>query len=393
MGNIQYKGQLSLSLRPHTLKDVYGCEFAKKSFYSFAKDNNWPTAMLLQGRFGSGKSTLAFIAAQMMNCEHPTPEGDPCCECPSCKAIMNGTFGPSILFIDGGQAGKDDIIDTVTTFTATSGMPSAVTGKPTHKVVIIDEVQELSQKAKNSMLKLLELTKPNLHFIFTSMDNMSATGFVSRCKLFKFNYASTMDIMYFLKATLEKLGLWDSDEIPQDFKMQGLATIAGNAEGSYRQAIQILQQCIETNTYTEEDIKNNLGLMNIETFSQTLMNIMNGDKSESTFDSIIEGDYNQTFNLAYKVLSDAMQWKTFGHVSGGQFFERQAANIASHKNFEKTLACFKQLSMQSKASYLKKSDYVIAMCELINANSVNEVPLREAIPVRSSTIPTRPSRS
>ena len=34
-----------------------------------------------------GKTTCARIFAKTINCEHPTPEGEACNECPSCRAF------------------------------------------------------------------------------------------------------------------------------------------------------------------------------------------------------------------------------------------------------------------------------------------------------------------
>lgn len=400
--------QWSLSKRPRKLADMHGQDHVKKYFknihdlevkklenekakaaadpsYKMQYVNEYPTVTALMGRYGTGKTTAAQIIAMSMACTNPDENGNPCCECLSCKSVIDQTFDNDIIQIDGGQAGKDDVIDTITDFIKTGPFYAR------RKVVIVEEVQELSDKARNSMLRITETAKRNIHFIFTSMENLPSSGFLSRAQVFKFKYAPVDDIMFFLKETMESEGLWDKAEIPEEFKFQGLATIAANADGSYRQALQVLQQCILTESFTVEDIKNNFGYVDFESFSNVIIAILNGNTDEVIFNSIIEGDYNNTYNLAYKVVSDAVQWNTFGKVAGGTYFEKQAKVIGSHKNFPLMLATFKELSNSTRTGFLKKSDYIIAMCELLGrCKMANAAPVMQARPM--PTRPTLPTR-
>ena len=129
--------QWSISLRPKSFKEYFGNDRLKKYFYSSAKNKSWPTATLLQGQFGGGKTTAAQIIAQMMVCQNPDEEGNPCCECASCKAIIEEKFNRDVMQIDGGQASKDTIIETITNFVSTPPW------KDSHKIIILEEVQEL----------------------------------------------------------------------------------------------------------------------------------------------------------------------------------------------------------------------------------------------------------
>jgi DNA polymerase-3 subunit gamma/tau len=82
----------SISLRPTKLRDVYGLDKLKTFAYKAVKKNEWPEAMLLQAKYGTGKTTAAKILAQMMVCQRPESDGEPCGECPSCKAIVDETW-------------------------------------------------------------------------------------------------------------------------------------------------------------------------------------------------------------------------------------------------------------------------------------------------------------
>lgn len=354
-------------MRPKTFKDYYGFDKLKKYFYSCAKDKSWPTAVLLHGNFGTGKTTAAQIAAQMMVCQNPDDEGNPCCECPSCKAIIEEKFNRDVMQIDGGQAGKDEVVTTVSDFVATPPW------KDSHKIVILEEVQELSTKAKNSLLKLIETRRPNIHYIFTSMEDMKASGLTSRCVNFKFPRATTENIMYFLKSACEKTGIWTDQTVPQDFKMKGLYLIAANAEGSYRQALQVLQQCWKTRTFDEQAIKSEFGLVDIANFYDVLLKIENGEVDDVLYNTLINGDYLQSYNLVMKVIADAECYRIFGDVSGrdtdNDWWHSQLINQAKKLSDNPNYPILRDGLMKVQAenvSYVKKSSYLIGICKIID---------------------------
>ena len=365
--------QWSISLRPKSFKEYFGNDRLKKYFYSSAKNKSWPTATLLQGQFGGGKTTAAQIIAQMMVCQNPDEEGNPCCECASCKAIIEEKFNRDVMQIDGGQASKDTIIETIPNFVSTPPW------KDSHKIIILEEVQELSQKAKNSLLKLIETRRSHVHYIFTSMEDMKASGLTSRCVSFKFQRADIPSIMYYLKSVMEKTGMWTDETIPQDFKLQGLQLIAANSEGSYRQATQILEQCYKTKVYDLETVQKEFGLVNIADFQELLLAVLNGDVSEKVYNALVNSEnYNQTFNLIMKVISDAECFRLFGDVSGKdrdndwwhQKLVQQASQLANHKNYKIMRDGFEKMQ-QDNSAYLKLSTYLIGVCKIVDACKSN----------------------
>lgn len=370
MENIVDKSkQWTVNMRPRTFGDVYGLDKIKKYFYKCSIDRSYPTAMLFNGMYGCGKTTSASIVAAMISCEHPVEVKDdkgkvigydPCGTCPACKAILEEKFNRECMQIDGGQASKSDIIETITNFVATPPF------KDRAKIVIVEELQELSTSAKNSLLKLIETRRPNIHYIFTSMESLKGSGLVSRCVNFKFPYTKVEDTMYFLKQTLERAGLWSSDKIPMSFKTEGLQMIAINSEGSLRTAMQILQQALKMEAYSIQEIQEFCGLENIGGFYDTLLRVLNGENSEELFDEIINTqDYPGTFALSMKVISDAESFRIFGDVPGSaEFFKRQAAQLCSHPNFPILREGLKKLQEENN-SYMKKSVYVIGMCDII----------------------------
>lgn len=359
--------QWSISMRPHTFEEMYGCDNIKNYFYGLKKAGRpYPNATLFEGIFGGGKTTSAKILAQMISCTKPDEKGNPCCECPSCKAIIDETFDMDCIQIDGGQVGKDEVIDVITSHI------SRASYRGNHqKVVILEEVQELSKKAKDSLLKMLEKPREDVHFIFTSMETLPAGGLKSRCVQFPFKPAGMGDLMYYLKSVLERNGAWTDKSIigeadPVEFWGPVVQTVATNASGSYRQATQLLEQCILCGSFTPDAIRANTGMVDMNTWYEMLTAVMDGRADEGVLNNLLEGDYQSNFGLAYKVVADAETYRVFGRIVGqNSYFLAQARQLASHKNFPLLRDAYVHIS-ENGGKFIAKSDYIIEMCKLID---------------------------
>jgi DNA polymerase-3 subunit gamma/tau len=351
--------QWTISKRPTILDDLYGCDNVKSYFYKrIAAGEDFPTATLLSGQYGSGKTTAAKIIAKMMTCKNPKPNGDPCNECADCKAVDEETFNRDVMMVDGGNSGKADIGDKIPAFTL--GAP--IRGK--RKVVIVEEIQELSQAAKNSLLKALESPRKKVHYIFLTMENPSSSGFLSRCVPFKFKFVPIVDLMKFMACILKEENLWDT--VPAEFRTEGLLILAQNSNGSIRQALNNLELCVTSGYYTKEQIEENTGMYNEAAFIDIIIGMMNGDSSEALFNAVMDpSDYLATFNLMMKVVSDGVSYKAFGRVPGdNSFFAKQAAQLTSNENFELVKESLLDLYYRSNA-YPRKAAYVCAMSGLV----------------------------
>lgn len=351
--------QWSIMKRPTVLDDLFGCENIKSYFYNRVKEGkDYPTAVLLSGQFGSGKTTSAKIIAKMMTCKNPKANGDPCNECLDCKAVDSESWSRDVMMIDGGQSGKADLTDRIEEFTLTP----PIRGK--RKVVIIEEIQELSTAAKNSLLKALETPREKIHFVFLTMDNPTASGFVSRCVPLKFKFIPVTDLMKYLAFILKEENLWES--LPLEFKTEGLLIIAQNAQGSIRLALQLLETVLDMKAYTKAEISEKTGMYSELEFMGILRGVLSGENSERMFDALLNpADYQATFNLLFKVVSDAVAFRTFGHVPGdSDSFRRQAAEISSNPNFDLVKDTLVDLQMRS-TNYLKKAVYMCVMADLV----------------------------
>ena len=85
--------------RPSTFSSVVGQKALTATLRNAIATNRLAHAYLFCGSRGVGKTSCARIFAKTINCEHPTPEGDPCNECSSCRQF-NENRSLNILELD-----------------------------------------------------------------------------------------------------------------------------------------------------------------------------------------------------------------------------------------------------------------------------------------------------
>ena len=94
--------------RPREFQDVKGQEHIVTTLKNQLKAGRIGHAYLFCGTRGTGKTTIAKIFARAVNCEQPV-EGNPCGECPSCRAIAAGSSMNVIEIDAASNNGVDNI--------------------------------------------------------------------------------------------------------------------------------------------------------------------------------------------------------------------------------------------------------------------------------------------
>lgn len=192
------------------------------------KKEELPHAYLFCGPRGTGKTTTARIIAKLFNCLSPKKNGEPCGECELCISIAKGT-ATDIQEIDAASnTGVDNIRDLKDKIMLAPILAS-------WKVYIIDEVHMLSTGAFNALLKTLE--EPPIHtvFILATTENHKVPDTIrSRCLELQFQKPNVEEIMHPL-LRIKKNEKLDIDE-------SALEKIAVTADGSFRDAIKLLEQ-------------------------------------------------------------------------------------------------------------------------------------------------------
>lgn len=211
--------------RPQKLADLVGQEVIAQSLLAQLSSGKISHGYLFYGPRGTGKTSAARILAKAVNCQN---KPEPCNKCQSCLSIMNGSHLDLIEIDAASNRGIDEIRDLREKIKL-----SPVSGR--FKVYIIDEAHMLTPEAFNALLKTLE--EPPAHAIFilctTEFDKLPATV-VSRLTRFNFARAKANDLV----GVLSKIAKAEGIKIDEE----ALEVIAKAAEGSFRDAVSILDQ-------------------------------------------------------------------------------------------------------------------------------------------------------
>lgn len=244
--------------RPDCFEDVKGQEHIVTTLRNQIKAGRVGHAYLFCGTRGTGKTSIAKIFAKAVNCEHPV-DGSPCRECPTCKAIAAGVSMNVIEIDAASNNGVDNIREIVdeVSYSPTEG---------NYKVYIIDEVHMLSIGAFNALLKTLEEPPSYVIFILATTEvHKIPITILSRCQRYDFRRISIETITDRLRE------LMAVEQIQVEDK--ALRYIAKTADGSFRDALSLLDQCIAFHfgqELTYDKVLDVLGAVDTGVFSRLL---------------------------------------------------------------------------------------------------------------------------
>lgn len=203
------KNSLHTKYRPETLADVIGQDHVVKSLETLIENKQLPQAVLLTGPSGCGKTTIARIIAKEAGC-------DPI----------------NFIEIDAATHTGIDAMRDLQTQIMYKGF-----GENNIKVVILDEVHQLSKSAFNSLLKVIEEPKDHVYWMLCTTEASKIPKTIkTRCHSYDLKPVRTDDILELLDYVCEK------EEIELDNK--SLSLIARESEGSPRQALVFLSMSV-----------------------------------------------------------------------------------------------------------------------------------------------------
>ncbi len=251
--------------RPGEFEDVKGQDHIVTTLKNQIMADRIGHAYLFCGTRGTGKTTIAKIFAKAVNCEHPV-DGSPCGECPSCKAIAAGTSMNVIEIDAASNNGVDNIreIRDEVEYSPTEGK---------YKVYIIDEVHMLSIGAFNALLKTLEEPPSYVIFILATTEaHKIPITIMSRCQRYDFRRITIDTIAVRLNELMQEEGV--------EVEEKAIRYVAKAADGSMRDALSLLDQCIAFflgQKLTYEHVLEVLGAVDTEVFSRLLRAVMQAD--------------------------------------------------------------------------------------------------------------------
>ena len=256
--------------RPDEFEEVKGQEHVVTTLKNQITHDRIGHAYLFCGTRGTGKTTVAKLFAKAVNCEHPLEDGSPCNECAICKAISAGNSLNVIEIDAASNNGVDNIRD----------IRDEVQYSPTegrYKVYIIDEVHMLSIGAFNALLKTLEEPPSYVIFILATTEaHKIPITILSRCQRYDFRRIRLETIYERLSDLLKREGV-DAEE-------KAVRYIAKAADGSMRDALSLMDQCIAFylgQTLTYEKVLEVLGAVDVEVFNELMRHVAANDTMEA----------------------------------------------------------------------------------------------------------------
>ena len=287
--------------RPQTFAEMVGQEHITRTLKNQIIANRVGHAYLFNGGRGTGKTTSAKVLARAINCLNPK-DGEPCNECEICKSALNGSL-TDIVEMD--AASNNSVEDIRSIREEVNFLPT----KAKYRVYIIDEVHMLSQGAFNALLKTLEEPPEHVKFILatTEPQKLPAT-ILSRCQRFDFKRISNEDIIKRLEIVCKESNI--------EITKQALNIIATLSEGAMRDALSILERCVQDgeNKIDEDKIKELVGIPKItyiHSITEAIIKYNIDEAMESITKVLDEGkDLNNLLWEIIKYIKDILMIKT-----------------------------------------------------------------------------------
>lgn len=231
--------------RPRKFSELYGQEHIVRALRNAVINGREGQAYLFSGPRGTGKTTTARILAKVLNCENPV-EGEPCCECDSCKAVELGTSYDVLELDAASNNGVQEIRDIIEA--------AALTSPGRHRVFILDEVHMLTRAAEAALLKTLEEPPAQVVFVLATTDPQKVSETIrSRVQHLQFHLLPIDELEKYVRFVIEKAELDVDDE--------GIAHVLRQGGGSARDTLSALELVAagggepEDAQHTEEIVK------------------------------------------------------------------------------------------------------------------------------------------
>ena len=252
---------LTQDYRPQSLAEVRGQTVAKRILkHIILHPEKSPRSLIFSGERGLGKTTSSRILSRALNCEKHN--GDCCNECPSCKAILDGT---SSLYIELDSA----IVGNVETMRGMRDTLAFSIAKG-YRVVNLDETHLVSKAAQGALLKILEEAPKGVFFVLSTTNaELLLPTIVSRSVVIPYELLTEQEMTAHLHSIAEREGITVTDSV--------LARAARRVRGHVRDGVQQLELI---RLMGEEEYQKNVVLLD-ELYKSMLDCFLKGEAGEA----------------------------------------------------------------------------------------------------------------
>lgn len=275
---------LARKWRPQHFEELLGQEHVTQTLKNAIERNRVAHAFLFCGPRGVGKTSTARLLAKVLMCSK-SKGSKSCNTCSLCEEISKG-LSTDIIEIDGASNNGVDSIREL------REQAHYLPAQGKYKIYIIDEVHMLSHSAFNALLKILEEPPAYLKFIFatTEVHKIPAT-ILSRCQRFDFRKISLKQLQNYLEDIAQKENL--------HIEKEALIKIAKEAQGSFRDALSLLDQLIvfAGKRITLKDLQEILGAGHEEILFELLEKIFRKEHSASL--DLLLKIYREAFDVKH----------------------------------------------------------------------------------------------
>ena len=360
--------------RPLTFSEMVGQEHITRTIRNQIIANRVGHAYLFNGGRGTGKTSAAKILARAINCLNPK-EGEPCNECEICKGAISGAL-TDIVEMD--AASNNSVEDIRSIREEVNFLPT----RAKYRVYIIDEVHMLSTGAFNALLKTLEEPPEHVKFILatTEPQKLPAT-ILSRCQRFDFKRISQENVIKRLEIVCKESNVETTEG--------ALSIIATLSEGAMRDALSILERCIQDgeNKIDEDKIRDLVGIPKISLIQGMIESIVeyDVDKALENIENILK-EGKDIYNLLWemiKYVKDILIYQTTKKLTLYNKEELEpikniAENVSKHKLVD-LIYQLSELENQIKWSTQKTIMFQAGIIKLCNPPAKVDIDIQERV--------------
>jgi DNA polymerase III subunit gamma/tau len=232
--------------RPQRFGDVAGQPKADAWFRKQVTSKE-ARSVLLSGPYGTGKTTLGSIYAKALFCEG-TEDGEPCGTCAGCKGF--GDIGRGFPDFQRFECGETSKVEEV------KGLLDIARAAPwigNRRVLMLDEIQNLSRRAFDALLRIVESPPPWATFIFlTSKPEALPAALRSRLTHLELGLLTSETATRFLATICKAEGLAHD--------ASGLALPQAAVGGRPRELFRALEKVSEFGAISETNVRLALNL-------------------------------------------------------------------------------------------------------------------------------------